>query len=222
MKAAFLQIVLFPLPWPLRRRLLNWLFGFRIHPEAKVGLSLLLVDRLSLDRQSKIGHLTIIKGLQSVVLDERASLGNLNWVTAVSIASKRHFTADVGRATQLHIEQHAAITHRHLIDCTNSVTIGAFSTFAGWGSQILTHAIDLQAGRQSSAPVRVGRYCFVGTRAVILKGAVLPDRSVLAAGSVLGKAMTEEDTIYNGVPAAPVRRIDPEGKYFTREVGFVE
>lgn len=215
------QILLFVLPWTLRRRALSRLFGFEIAEGARIGFSLVSARRVSLAAGARIGHLTLIKGLSELRLGTEARLGNLNWVTAVPAGNARHFLLETDRCPALVIEDHAAVTHRHLVDCTDRVTIGAFTTFAGWGSQILTHAIDLRANCQSAAPVTVGRYCFVGTRVVLLKGSRLPDRSVLAAGSVLSRAMEAEDTIYGGVPAVAMRTIDPSSGYFERDQGFV-
>ena len=218
---AFIQALLFAAPWPVRRRLLRALFGYEIAPTARIGFSLILADRVTLKEGSRIGSLTLIKGIQSIFIDEFASLGSLNWVTGFPRGNTSHFTLEKDRRASLHLHMHSAITGRHLIDCTDRVTIGAFTTVGGWRSQILTHAIDLRTGRQSCAPVTIGRYCFVGTGAILLKGSCLPDKSVLAAGSVLTRAMTEENTVYGGVPANAIRPIDAGAKYFTRSVGFV-
>jgi acetyltransferase-like isoleucine patch superfamily enzyme len=116
---------------------------------------------------------------------------------------------------------HSAITHRHLIDCTNEVRIGTHSTIAGWRTQILTHGIDLTLSHQTSRPVVIGSYCFVGTGSILLKGSRLPDRSVLSAGSVLLTQESEECALYSGVPAQKVRDLAPDSAYFTRQEGFV-
>jgi hypothetical protein len=68
---------------------------------------------------------------RSAPLGEGASLGNLNRVAGFEPESERHFASDIDRYPSLFIEGHAAVTHRHLIDCTDRVTIGAFSTVAG-------------------------------------------------------------------------------------------
>jgi acetyltransferase-like isoleucine patch superfamily enzyme len=62
----------------------------------------------------------------------------------------------------------------------------------------------------------------VGTGVVILKGSCLPDYSVLGAGSVLTKTMTEPYTLYSGVPAAPISELDKASRYFIRQTGFVD
>ena len=102
------------------------------------------------------------------------------------------------------------------------MTLGPFTTFAGFQSQILTHSIDLAASRQSSQPVTVGAYCFVGTNCVLLGGAALPDYSVLGAKSLLNKAFTDTHTLYGGVPARALAPIPAEGTaYFHRTEGSV-
>jgi acetyltransferase-like isoleucine patch superfamily enzyme len=219
--AGLLQVLLFLLPWPLRRWALRLCFGFEIAPRASIGLSILLVDNLVLAGEAKIGHLTLVRGLRSLRIDTFGRLGSLNWVTAIPSSNTLHFTAETERNPSLTIGAHAAITNRHRIDCIDAVRIGPYTTLGGWGSQILTHAIDLRTGCQTCAPVDIGSYCFVGTRVVVLKGSTLPDYSVLAAGSVLGRRMVQTGMIYSGVPAVAIRAVDLDGKYFSRESGFV-
>jgi acetyltransferase-like isoleucine patch superfamily enzyme len=150
-----------------------------------------------------------------------ASIGNGNWITGFPLGSSRHFADEKDRQPQLIVGEHAAITHRHLIDCTNSVVIGKFTTVAGFQSQILTHSIDLQKNRQASVPVCVGDYCFVGTNCVLLGGSALPDFCVLGAKSLLNKAFTESHHLYGGVPARPIEKLPSDYEYFHRAVGFV-
>ena len=109
----------------------------------------------------------------------------------------------------------------HHIDCTNIITIGNFSTVAGYQSQLLTHSIDVMESRQHSAPISIGDYTFVGTNVVILGGASLPAFSVLGAKSLLNKSFTEQYTLYGGVPAKAIAPIDKQAKYFNRHEGFV-
>jgi acetyltransferase-like isoleucine patch superfamily enzyme len=215
------QLLLMALPWRVRRSALNFLFGYEIDPSAKIGFSVISVAKLRMGRKARIGHLTYVKGLQDLCFGEAASLGNLNWVTAFPPDHPKHFAADTSRFPSLMIERHAAITHRHLIDCTDRIVVGEYSTIAGWRSQMLTHAIDIRLSRQSSSPISIGRYCFIGTGVIVLKGASLPDYCVLGAGSVLAGVMSEAYTLYSGVPAAAVKSLDRDSSYFQRARGFV-
>lgn len=216
---AKLFIVL--LPWPLRRHVLTACFGYKIHPSCRIGLSWVFPKELLMEEKARVGHLTVVKGLQLLHLGPYASLGNLNWITGFPKDLQSSFQHMTDRKPVLLLERHSAVTHRHLIDCTDQVTIGEFSTLAGFHSQILTHAIDLEASRQSSSPVSIGRYCFIGTKCLLLDGASLPDCSVLAAGSVLNKAYAETNQLYAGVPAKPVKTLPSEYGYFSRTTGFV-
>ncbi|HEX4638427.1 MAG TPA: hypothetical protein VH170_02970, partial [Chthoniobacterales bacterium] len=143
------------------------------------------------------------------------------WITGFPLGDSPHFAAEKDRQPELIVGLHAAITHRHFIDCTDSVTIGDFSTFAGVQSQIMTHSIDLERNCQASSPVRIGKYCFVGTNCVLLGGSMLPDFSVLGAKSLLNKAFNESYQLYGGVPAKPLKKLSPDCKYFLRREGHV-
>lgn len=215
--SALIQIF----PWPIRRRVMNALFGYSIHPTAVVGRSLILCRHLVMGPASRIGGGNFINAIDSVVLEEAAKIGSFNWISGLGGASNKHFSDEVGRESALFIGRHASLTARHFVDCCNKVSIGAFSIVAGAQSQILTHAVDIREGRQRSAPVVIGEYCFVGTGSVILKGARLPNYSVLAAGSTLHRPFDAERTIYSGVPATAVKELDENCKFFLRETGFV-
>lgn len=217
------QIALWPVPWPIRRRLLCWILGFRLASDCRIGMSVVLAQHVNLGSGSRIGHFTMVRNLSRIVLEDEAQLGNFNRVAGVLPMSSGPFSDEPDRKPELVLHRHSAITHSHLIDCTNSVTIGAFATLAGWQTQILTHAIDVSANRQRSAPVSIGSYCFVGTGCILLKGASLPERSILAAGSVLGAGGDRvPNALYSGVPAVPAKELDPGAKYFVRNVGAVD
>jgi len=217
----FLGLVTLAFPWFIRRRLLMLFFGYEIHPSSRMSLCWFFPRKLVLDANASIGMLTVCKGLEHVRLKENASIGRGNWITGFPQGGAKHFLHQPERKAQLVLGEHSAITNRHLIDCTNSVEIGKFTTFAGFQSQILTHSIDLESCRQSSAPVKIGDYCFVGTNCVILGGSELPNYSVLGAKSLLNKKFTGTHTLYGGVPARALKQLNAGMGYFTRSVGFI-
>jgi hypothetical protein len=209
------------LPWPLRRRLLNLACGYAIAAGARIGFSLVACTQLRMEAGARIGHFNVIKGAR-LEMRECASIGDFNWIAGLPPDSPRHFTTEIERDPALCLGRHSALTSRHFIDCSNRVDVGEFSTIAGARSQILTHAIDIRTNVQASAPVSIGRYCFVGTGCVVLKGARLPDCSVLAAASSLARVYDEPYTLYSGVPATPVKVLPRESAYFSRVRGFVD
>ena len=216
-----LQFISLLLPWDLRRAFLEKQFGFTIHPTSRIGLSWIFPERLVLEAHSSIGHLTVCKNIALLHLGEHSSVGRGNWITGFPLGPSPHFASETDRRPELIIGAHSAITHRHLIDCTNRITIGRFTTFAGFQSQMLTHSIDLEQNRQASQPIKVGDYCFVGTNCVLLGGSALPDFSVLGAKSLLNKAFIETYQLYGGVPARALQSLPADYAYFKRSTGFV-
>ena len=215
------MLLSFLLPWPLRRSFLEKQFGFQIHPTARIGLAWILPNRLIMEEGSTIGPATVCKGIDLLHLKAHAIIGRANWITGFPLGQSPHFAHQTDRRPELIVGEHSAITNRHLLDCTNSVTIGRFTTLAGFHSQIISHSIDLEQNRQSSKPVRVGDYCFIGTNCVLLGGSALPDYCVLGAKSLLNKTFTETYQLYGGVPARPLKALPRDSKYFQRTEGFV-
>ncbi len=209
------------LPWSMRRTFLEKQFGYTLHPTSRIGLSWVFPERLVMEANSSIGDLTLCKNIALLHLHEHAVIGRGNWITGFPLGPSRHFASETDRRPELIVGPHSAITHRHLIDCTNSITIGKFTTFAGFQSQMLTHSIDIEQNRQASAPIRIGDYCFVGTNSVLLGGSVLPDFCVLGAKSLLNKSFTQTHRLYGGVPARELQELPPDYAYFNRTTGFV-
>ena len=217
----FFSVLFTCLPWLLRRWLLNTFFGYKIHRTARMGFCLAVPRHLIMEEHSYIGHLTACVHLDLVHLKAHAFIGRGNWITGYPTGGTEFFAHMPGRHSELILCEHAAITHRHLIDCTERVTLGRYTTFAGFRSQILAHTIDVVEGRQSAQPVSIGDYCFIGTDCVLLGGGVLPDYCVLAAKSLLNKAYAEQYMLYGGVPARPLRPLPKDAHYFTRTSGYV-
>ncbi len=209
------------LPWGLRRRILEFFAGYKIHNTCRIGFSLIIPDELIMDEGSRIGHLNVCKGIKRLHLHGHSVISSLNWITGFPLSASKHFAHIPDRLPQLILGEHAAIASRHLIDCTATVTVGKFTTVGGFYSQILTHSIDLESCRQSCSPIEIGSYCFLGTNCVLLGGSILPHYSVLGAKSLLNKPWTESLQLYAGIPAQPIKKLSTETRYFDREVGFV-
>jgi acetyltransferase-like isoleucine patch superfamily enzyme len=217
----FLLFLSFFLPWELRRSLFEKQLGYKIHASCKIGFAWILPSHLIMEEGSRIDHLTVCKNIDLLHLKAHASIGRGNWITGFPLGPSPHFAEEKDRRPELIVGEHSAITHRHLIDCTNSVVVGKFTTVAGFQSQIITHSIDIEKSRQTSAPVRIGDYCFIGTNSVLLGGSAVPDFCVLGAKSLLNKSFTETYQLYGGVPARPIQKLSADSKYFQRTEGFV-
>lgn len=92
-----------------------------------------------------------------------------------------------------------------------SVTIGE-GTIVGSGAMIFDndfHASDPELGwiddtLNSARPVEIGNRCFIGARAIILKGTRLGDGCVVGAGAVVSGEVPA-GAVVGGNPARPLR-----------------
>ncbi len=211
------------LPWSLKRLVLIKIFRYDIHKNARIGFSWIFPSKLIMYEYSRIDHLTVAINLDEITLGEYSNIGRSNWITGFSTKKKsRHFEHQRdSRIPCLIIGKHSSITKQHHIDCTNQVIIGSFTTVAGYNSQLLTHSINIEKGRQDSNPILIGDYCFLGTNVVVLSGSVLPSYTVLGAKSLLNKAFSENYCLYGGVPAVRIKELASDLKYFNRDEGFI-
>lgn len=220
--STLLKAAIVPLPWLLKRLLLQHCFGYQLAPSARIGLAWIYPQRLYMAGEACIAAGTVAVNLEALEMGPHSSIGRSNWITGFPTGTHSpHFAHQPERHAELKLGAHAAITKHHHIDCTNRITIGPFTTIAGYSSQLLSHAIDLQHNRQHSEPIVIGAYCFVGSSCVILGGSALPDHSVLGALSLLNKPYSEPWSLYAGQPARRLKAIDPSAAYFSRSSGFV-
>ncbi|MET4705315.1 DapH/DapD/GlmU-related protein [Frigoribacterium sp. UYMn621] len=185
--------------------------GHFIHPSAIARSNIVLkVSRITMGPGSRIGKWNVIKDLRLVSIGASASIGRLNVISSHPVYKRLY-----PDGASLSVKSNAFITSRHQLDCSGSITLGSFSTIAGHETKILSHSIDVREDVQVAHPIIIGDRSFVGARCLILGGAFLPERSVLAAGSVLARSKSAgEPGLYAGVPArfrGPV-----EGKWFGR------
>src|SRR5438067_5147214 len=129
---TLLKAMLVALPWPIRRVMLMRFLGYEIDPTARIGFAWVYPDQLVLAPHASIGHLTVCKGLARLELGEHASIGRANWITGFPRTNSSHFAQQSGRVPELVVGPHSAITHRHLIDATERIVIGSFTTVAGY------------------------------------------------------------------------------------------
>ncbi|QPN69534.1 acyltransferase [Synechococcus sp. CBW1108] len=221
--STLVKVCIVPMHWSLKRPILQGLYRYNINPSARIGFSWVYPNELTMDAGSRIGDFTVVVNLKTLVLGKHATIGRSNWITGFPIGKPSpHFAHQPNRRAELIIGDHSAITKNHHIDATNSIAIGSYTTIAGYQSQLLSHSIDLKLNRQSSEPITIGSYCFVGTNCIILGGSTLPDFSVLGALSLLNNSFDEPWTLYGGHPAKKIKQIDKDSAFFCRSIGFVE
>lgn len=204
------------MPWAIKRFLLVHIWKYKIHRKAHIGLSYIFPDHLEMAENAIIGHLNVAIHLKGIFMAKDCIISQRNWITGFPIGDNSEFQQCPNRNPILLMHEYSAITKKHHIDCTDTVEIGAFSTVAGYDTQILTHSKDLAENLQACRPISIGHHSFVGTRSILLPGAKLPDLCVLGAGAVLNKSFNESGILYAGVPAKSIKAVDLSYKFFTR------
>lgn len=112
------------------------------------------------------------------------------------------------------------------ISVGNHVFVGNHSVVMGSGSieiddevQLAPHVILISGnhtsmngsyryGKGDSGHIHIGRGAWVAGNSTVQKDSALPANSVLSANSFLNKVFTEENSIYGGVPAKLIKRLE--------------
>ena len=218
------------LPSALARLALG-LLGHRMARGARIGFSLVLAQRLQMASGSHIGHFNLINvrrlvlgaessigranllnGRISVLLAQRAALGNRNRVLRAPVPEVAHGPAS------LRIGHWSKITSDHKIDCTCSVRIGRYATVAGSGSQLWTHGyVHAQQGParyRVDGPVHIGNNVYIGSACIVTTGVRIADGIIVGAGTTVARSLTAPGMYVSaGIrqvdrPAAPGSRAD--------------
>lgn len=195
----------------LKNRLLRR-FGHAISAEARISVVVVVgVGRFELGRGSTINFFNVFRGLSMVRLEDHAVIGSWNWVSADRSFQK----IDPGAGT-LFLGYFAKIGNRNYIDNSGTVIIREYGGIGGNRCLIQTHEPDFSNGNQTVGRITVGHHSTVASCAVMLKGAYLPDRSLLAANSTMTKASGAgcKSGLYAGSPA--VWKRTTSGQYFER------
>lgn len=217
----FIQLILFVFPWSIRRILLINIFSYKIHKSANIGLSIILCRNLCMNEGAYIGNQNFINEIDKLIMHDYSKIGKKNWITGSSAELKKGFNFSFDRKCELEIGEHTRITGNHLIDCNGGVYIGKFTTIAGNGSQILTHSVNIYNSRQTAGSVKIGDYCFIGTRSIMLMNSSIPSFSVLGAGSILIKNFDVQYGLYAGNPAKLIKTLPSDALYFHRVEGNI-
>ncbi|MFN9691999.1 MAG: acyltransferase [Vampirovibrionales bacterium] len=221
MKLKLFPLFIMCLPNVLKIMCLNMHPKHHVHPSAKIGfLTYLDAEHISIGKDSVMGAMNLVKGLEHFELGKNCAIGTMNRFTAT--ASEKQFTHCMERKRVFQMNDHAGIVNAHFFDCNDAIEIGKFTILAGFGTSFFTHGIDFNESRQGTNPILIGDYCMVGPQCLVLKGAKLPNFSVLAGNSTLHKSFDEEYGLYSGVPAHFMKKLDPVAKFFHRTERYID
>lgn len=222
MKVRFLVAALLALlPSRLHRLGGTVLLGWKVHPTAYLGHSVIAARRVTIGAAAVVGTGNVIKGLDELNMGDESVITSLNWISGPPVGSGA-FEHSPNRRPVLVMGRGAAIGIRHFIDCSDTVTFDEFATLGGLGSVIFTHSVDFMRSRQRCAPVRIGERAAILSNVLISAGTSVAARSIVSAGSVVNTSLTKEFTFYRGNPAEAVRQLPEDLGYFVRTTPRVD
>lgn len=183
------------------------LFGFKIGNGVKIGFSiiksntiilennvkighfnLILNDKIHLKEDSIIGYLNILKGPFSVLLDNKAAIGNKNYMT-------RAKTGITFGKSLLHLGNLTKITVGHHLDLTQSIIFGENSILAGIKSQLWTHGYyhaDIGKDRiRIDGEIYIGNNVYIGSSCVFNPGVKVGNSIHIGGGSTISKDLNK-------------------------------
>ena len=106
-----------------------------------------------------------------------------------------------------HIFSNIITSEPYLIEIGNNTTISTNVSF-------ITHDASVGAflGRENKSDlcgrIKIGNNCFIGNNSILLYGISLPDRTLVASGSVVTKSVSEPGCIIGGNPTRLIGRVD--------------
>lgn len=205
---ALLSLLIWLLPscgfkiWALRR------LGNNIGADVTIGPTLVLsCGHFSLDDGATISPFNAFRRLANVRIGKNCFIGSWNQITAA--AEYQEYSDLVGL---LLLEEQSILMNRHYLDCSGQIILRRYSAIGGIRSIFQSHEIDLTEDKTAIGRIILGENAMTGTAVIMLKDSYLPERSVLAAGSIAAKAKEGAElppsSLYGGIPAKPLRPLE--------------
>ena len=201
---------------PLYRRLCHYDIG----AEVRIGLSPILAARCRIGKGVQIGHFNLFWQVKELFVDEEVRIGHLNLFRGGDRIHLERFSeiirmnvvnsileadTDAPAEPRFALGAGSIITTGHWIDFTDRVTIGYRSIVGGRHSSIWTHS------RQWTRPIEIGNMVYMGSDVKLAPGAKLPDRTVVALGSVVVERLSRSECLIGGNPAKEIKPLDARG-----------
>jgi len=204
------------MPSVVKRFIFRFLFNYQMGRNPRIGFSFFDVGHLKVGDDVKIGHFNLFIATKDVEIGSGVDIGHFNLFRGgdrVSVGSRSRIMRfnvinsipDPICTTQptpaFEMGEDGFISSGHRLDFTDSIKIGRKCIIAGRNSSFWTH------NRLVTKPIRLGSFCYIGSEVRCAPGTVIPNRSIVAMGSVVTDAFSEEGTMIGGVPAKVIKKI---------------
>ena len=204
-------------PHPIKNRLLR-LLGNDLAADVRLGPTLVLgCGHFTVGDGAAISSFNLFRNLSRVELGPMTYIGGFNQFTAAPAYQKVHDWAGA-----LVLGEQAVITNRHYFDASGRIELKPYAGIGGIRSIFQSHEIDLVENRTTVGVVEVGENAMTATKVLLLKGARIPAKSIVAAGSTVTAAREGDELksgIYAGSPARWRKEL-PECKWWYRDNYF--
>ncbi|MCV7421970.1 hypothetical protein H7K45_15580 [Mycobacterium yunnanensis] len=209
MMRLVLEAIVWMLPANRMKNALLRRFGHQVADSAVIAPNVVLnVRRFEIGEDVRIGLLNVFRGLGLVRLGDHVIINSWNWVSA-----SPQFQLVDPMAGTLDLRFGAGITSRHYLDASGTIIMDRHARIGGGRAYVQTHEPDFETNSQTAGRIFIGHHALVSSCAVMLKGAHLPPRSILAANStLLPTSSAPAPGLYAGSPAKWKRELD--GEYF--------
>jgi len=211
---TFMLVVLAIMPQLIKVLVYRKIFKYRIGKNIKLGIIIIdavefeigdyshissgtifwKCNTVSLGCKVEVGPLNLFRGVKYAKLDDYSSVLRLNVINAII---EPNFKLPVSSIFSLGYG--SVITSEHRIDCTDKVTIGAYSVIGGRNSSIWTH------NRRNGKSVFIGDNCYIGPETRFAPGARVPSKCIVGIGSVVVDSFVAEEQFLAGSPARHLR-----------------
>ena len=118
----------------------------------------------------------------------------------------------IGRGSKICVEKegslifgrNARINGDSTIICNNKIVIGD-NCLLSWDVLIMDndhhsiYVIGETSPINQSEPILIGNHVWIGCRCIVLKGVIISSESVIGAGSIVSRALSEKNCVYGGV-----------------------
>lgn len=200
-------------PSAVKNSLLNKM-GNTIAPDASIGPTVVLGGgTFTIGSGAHVGLGNVFRRMRSVEIGDRCNVGQFNQFTAAPV-----FQQFFPEAGQFSMADEAEVTSRHYFDCSGIIHLDYRAGVGGLRSIFQSHELDIVNNRTTIGTIIVGKYSLVGASSLVLKNAVIPSKSFVAAGSVVTANVRKdaEPGLYAGAPAS-WKRTMPECAWWYRQ-----
>lgn len=140
-------------------------------------------------------HLKIGKNTTYLISDDAI----ISFGTHIDIRNNCNFVA--GKNAAMIIENNVFMNNSCSVNCLEKITIGE-NTLFGEGVKLYDHNHQysdqkIEHQKFTTAPINIGKSCWLGSNVIVLKGVNIGDNSIIGAGCIIYKDIPANSLVTN-------------------------